>query len=378
MQGLGLNKNKIDLDLEDEKAACILGKALDGESLSKKELMYLATRYDTDISLAMFQVARRICERNFGKKVFLYGFVYFSTFCRNLCAFCYYRKDNKIAPRYRKKMEEVLEAVDWLIKSGVHLVDLTMGEDPQICEVENYKPLLDLCREIKRGYDHPLMLSPGVVPPEILSELSNIGVDWYALYQETYNRELFAKLKPGQSFEERLRAKIMAREKGLLVEDGILLGIGEDEEDVVDSIFMMKSIKAQQVRVMGFQPQPGTPLEKMPPPPILEEMRTIAMMRLVHQDRLIPASYDIDGLKGLELRIMAGANVVTSLVPPNMGFHGVAQPKLDIDGKRRTVEGVLPYLRRLGLEPATKQSYQMWLEKEKEIVFSEREGRVRV
>jgi methylornithine synthase len=253
-----------------------------------------------------------------------------------------------------------------------------MGEDPQICEVENYKSLLDLCREIKRSYDHPLMVSPGVVPPEILSRLSNIGVDWYALYQETYNRELFAKLKPGQSFEERLRAKIVAREKGLLVEDGILLGIGEDEEDVVDSIFMMKSIKAQQVRVMGFQPQPGTPLEKMPSPPILEEMRTIAMMRLVHQDRLIPASYDVDGLKGLELRIMAGANVVTSLVPPNMGFHGVAQPKLDIDGKRRTVEGVLPYLRRLGLEPATKQSYQMWLEKEKEVVLGKHEGRVRI
>jgi len=119
------------------------------------------------------------------------------------------------------------------------------------------------------------------------------------------------------------------------------------------------------VRVMGFQPQLGTPLEMIPPPPILEEMRAIAMMRLVHQDRLIPASYDIDGLKGLELRIMAGANVVTSLIPPKMGLHGVAQPSLDIDNTRRTVEGVLPYLRRLGLEPATKQSYREWLEREK-------------
>jgi len=358
-------RNKINLDLSDEKAASILGMALDGRSPSKDELMYLAKQYDTEVSLAMFQVARRICERNFGKKVFLYGFIYFSTYCRNLCAFCYYRKDNKIAPRYRKSIEEVMEAVDKLIKSGVHLIDLTMGEDPQIREVEGYKSLLDICREIKGSYDHPLMVSPGVVPPEILTRLSSIGVDWYALYQETYNRELFAKLKPGQSFEERLKAKMMAREKGLLVEDGILLGVGESEEDVIESIFMMKAIGAQQVRVMGFQPQLGTPLEMIPPPPILEEMRAIAMMRLVHQDRLIPASYDIDGLKGLELRIMAGANVVTSLIPPKMGLHGVAQPSLDIDNTRRTVEGVLPYLRRLGLEPATKQSYREWLEREK-------------
>jgi len=361
--GVGI-LGKIDFELADERATAILGAALDGKSPGKEELMYLAKQRCADVNFAMFQVARRICERNFGNKMFLYGFIYFSTYCRNLCTFCYYRRTNEEPPRYRKGLEEIMEAVDRLDRSGIHLVDLTMGEDPQIREAEHYRSILDICREVKGNYDLPVMISPGVIPHEILSELGKIGVDWYALYQETHNRRLFAKLRPGQSYDARAEAKAIARREGLLVEDGILLGVGECVGDVVDSIFEMKALGAHQVRAMGLEPQRGTPLEGVPPPPILDEMRAIAMMRLVHQDRLIPASYDVDGLKGLELRIMAGANVVTSIIPPKMGLHGVAQPRLGIDSNQRTVEGITPYLNRLGLEPDTKQSYRKWVERE--------------
>ena len=41
-------------------------------------------------------------RRHSGDAVFLYGFVYFSTYCRNECAFCFYRADNDESPRYRK------------------------------------------------------------------------------------------------------------------------------------------------------------------------------------------------------------------------------------------------------------------------------------
>ena len=356
---------KINFDISDEKAAGILGAALDGKMPSREEMGYLAKVPGSDVNFALFRAARKIAERNFGNKVFLYGFVYFSTYCRNICTFCYYRKVNTEPPRYRKTLDEIMKAVDQLDRYGIHLVDLTMGEDPQICEVENYRPILEMCREIKRSYDIPIMISPGVVPRSVLSELGSIGVDWYALYQETHNRALYSRMRVGQLYEAREEARRNALKEGMLVEDGILLGIGETVEDVVDSVYEMKKLGAQQVRAMGLEPQAGTPLEKRSPPPILDEMRAIAMMRLVHQDRLIPASYDVDGLKGLELRIMAGANVVTSIIPPEMGLHGVAQASLDIDSNQRTVEGITPYLKRLGLEPSTRQVYKKWIEKEK-------------
>ena len=37
----------------------------------------------------LFAAAREVRERNFGTKIFTYGFVYFSTHCKNNCSFCY-------------------------------------------------------------------------------------------------------------------------------------------------------------------------------------------------------------------------------------------------------------------------------------------------
>ena len=65
----------------------------------------------------------------------------------------------------------------------------------------------------------------------------------------------------------------------------------------------------------------------------------IAVMRLAMPDRLIPASLDVEGIAGLEARLEAGANVVTSIVPPQSGLAGVSQAELDIDAGLRTAPG---------------------------------------
>ncbi len=57
----------------------------------------------------VFAAAREMRERHSGDAVFLYGFVYFSTWCRNECAFCFYRADNDESPRYRKTAGEVVD-----------------------------------------------------------------------------------------------------------------------------------------------------------------------------------------------------------------------------------------------------------------------------
>ena len=91
------------------------------------------------------------------------------------------------------------------------------------------------------------------------------------------------------------------------------------------------------------------------------ELRALAAMRLLMPDRLVPASLDVDGLAGLTMRLQAGANVVTSLVPSGRGFAGVASRELDIDNERRGVAAVRTVLDRLGLEAASPGDYARWL-----------------
>jgi methylornithine synthase len=304
----------------------------------------------------VFAAAREMRSRHTGDAVFLYGFVYFSTYCRNACAFCFYRADNDECPRYRKTSDEVVEICRDLAASGVVLLDLTMGEDPLVHD--DPATLSELVGAVVEATGTPVMISPGVLPEAVLRDLREAGADWYALYQETHTRELYTRLRVGQPFEERVEARAAARRAGLLVEDGLLTGIGDTAADRAASIVAMRAAGWEQVRVMTFVPQAGTPLAGVRPAGDTAELLTIACLRLAMPGRFIPASLDVDGIAGLERRLQAGANVVTSIVPPTVGLAGVSQAELDIDEGYRTVHGVLPHLERLGLRPAGVDEYR--------------------
>jgi methylornithine synthase len=344
------------------KLSAILAKAIQEEHLETGEVVFLlglSRKVDID---AVFEAAAALRSRHFSNRIFLYGFLYISTFCRNQCRFCYYRRANALPARYRREESDILAAAKSLAESGVHLIDLTLGEDPRYFQDQGFDPFIQLVEAVRRTTDLPIMVSPGVVPADVLSDLARSGVGWYACYQETHNRELFKKLRPGQDYGARLQNKKQAAKLGLLTEEGLLCGVGESARDIADSIAAMRQLQVSQMRAMTFVPQAGTPMQAWPRPDPLREMLTIAVLRLSFPDRLIPASLDVDGLTGLRSRLEAGANVVTSLVPPGFGLAGVAQKSLDIDDARRTTAGIIPELEKLGLQPASNEDYAAWLE----------------
>ena len=308
----------------------------------------------------IFALARKVRERYFGNEVFLYGFVYFSTFCKNNCNFCFYRRNNGVSPRYRKSAEEIINAAVRLANSGVHLIDLTMGEDRYF--QEHFDELVNIVKEVKAKTRLAAMVSPGVLSDGQIKQLANAGADWYALYQETHSRELFRKLRVEQSYDERMNCKKTAKSSGMLIEEGLLTGVGETADDKVHSFREMQRISASQVRVMTFVSQKNTPMETPKIPDFSGELLDIAIMRLLFPDKLIPASLDVDGISGLEQRLMAGANVVTSIIPPNEGLAGVAQSELDIDDGHRTVSGISDTILKCGLKISTPQKYRETIE----------------
>ncbi len=346
----------------------ILERAEAGAVLSEPEIVRLLSIDRAEESERLFAAARRVRDRRTGDRVFLYGFVYLSTYCRNDCRFCFYRASNPEPVRYRKSHDRVVAAARALAESGVHLVDLTLGEDPEYHGENGYQRLADLVSSVTEATDLPVMISPGVVDEGALATLEAAGASWYACYQETHDRSLFEEIRPGQDFDRRLRAKRIARSVGLLTEEGMLSGVGESPAAVARTLAAMGELDTDQLRVMSFVPQAGTPLADHPPADRGEEVKIIAIMRLLYGDRLIPASLDVRGLGGLKERLDAGANVITSLIPPGEGLAGVAQSRLDIDEARRTVASVEPVLRECGLASATGAEYRQWIESRRESI----------
>ncbi|MEL7563823.1 MAG: methylornithine synthase PylB [Dehalobacterium sp.] len=348
----------------------ILDRAYHEITLSKKEIVYLLGLSKPEEISQAFNTARKLRHKYFGDKIFMYGFVYFSTHCRNDCSFCLYRKSNCTLSRYRKSEEEIVETASQLAESGVHLIDLTMGEDPEYLYQgkEGSEKLYGIIEQVKKCTGLPLMISPGVVAEKVLKEFKELGVDWYALYQETHTRELYAKLRLSQDYDERYGAKEEAHRIGMLIEEGILTGIGDSDLDVANSLLNMENLRAEQVRVMSFVPQKKTPMEKWTSPARIRELLIIAVMRLMFPERLIPASLDVDGISGLKQRLDAGANVVTSIIPPQAGLSGVSNCDLDIEDGNRTVKRVTETLEKLGLSPASAIEYINWVHKRQRIV----------
>ena len=206
------------------------------------------------------------------------------------------------------------------------------------------------------------------VPKSVLIDLKQAGANWYACYQETHNRRKYEKLRINQNYNERLDIKVFAKNIGLLIEEGLLVGSWSSVNDISNSMFEMKKLNAEQVRTMSFVPQKGTPLFSEKVTDDLLELNIIAVMRLLFPDRLIPASLDVEGIVGLEERLNAGANVVTSIIPPRGGLVGVSQSTLNIDDGSRTVKGVTPVLEKCGLIPATTEEYINWVEKRQEAL----------
>lgn len=344
------------------KLAAILEKANQEERLGRDEIVFLLGLTQKKQIDDVFAAARELRLRYFGNRVFLYGFIYISTFCRNHCNFCYYRGANPLPVRYRRKVPDIIEAAQSLAEAGVHLIDLTLGEDPQYFQDQGFEPLIQLVKRVRQLTGLPVMVSPGVVPADVLAGLARAGVSWYACYQETHNRDLFKWLRPQQSYAGRLENKELAGKLGLLTEEGLLCGVGESAQDIAESIRAMRLLKVSQMRAMTFVPQKGTPMQSLKNRDPMREMLMIAVLRLAFPDGLIPATLDVAGLAGLQSRLEAGANVVTSLVPPGFGLAGVAQNSLDIADARRTPDSIRLELEKAGMQSASAADYVIWVE----------------
>jgi len=333
-------------------------KIIEGFQLSDDYLKALLSLESEEELEKLYNAARKVRDHYFGNRVFLNCFIYFSTHCKNQCSFCYYNCKNEIN-RYRLTQEEIKEICRALKGAGFHMIDLTMGEDPYY--YENPDRFVELVQMVKEELVLPIMISPGVIDNTTLLKARDKGANFFALYQETYDVELYRKLRVEQSFDNRVNARRFAKEQGYCIEDGILTGVGNDIESTILSLKGMKTNDPDMVRVMTFLPQEGTPLSNFREKSNLSELKIIAVLRLMFPKCLIPASLDLEGIDGMVPRLNAGANIVTSILPPNSLLEGVANYDRGLEERDRDIKSVIKRLESMGMRPAQQAEFKVVL-----------------
>ncbi len=256
----------------------------------------------------LYRQADRVRHDTLGDDVHLRGLIEFSNICRNRCLYCGINRDNKRVGRYRMSDEELVTTARRAANLGFQTIVLQSGEDMHYDQSR-------LCRIIEqiKQMDVAITLSIGERDYADYAAFRNAGADRYLLRIETTDRDLYHRLNPGMSWQQRHECLLMIKELGYEVGSGIMVGLpGQTAESIADDLLYLKELGIDMAGIGPFIPHPDTPLAHEQGGTLEQALRTMAIMRLLMPDINIPATTAMESLhpQGRIMALRAGANVV--------------------------------------------------------------------
>ena len=284
----------------------IIEQAKYSHSLGKNDIIHLLKNSESDELI--FNTANQLRKESVGDEVHLRALIEFSNICKRNCFYCGLRCDNKKAERYRLSPEQIIETANLAIKKGYKTVVLQSGEDAYYTA-----PILaDIIKEIKKS-DIAVTLSIGEMSYEDYATLKVAGADRFLLRIETTDKELYKKLHPNMSYENRVRCLYDLKKLGYETGTGCLVGLPEQTLDsLADDIQFFKKLDADMVGIGPFIPHPDTPLDKVSAGSFHLALKVMAITRILLPDANIPATTAMETLhkNGRNIALNSGANVV--------------------------------------------------------------------
>jgi biotin synthase len=129
-------------------------------------------------------------------------------------------------------------------------------------------------------------VSAGILTGTQAKRLAAAGVHRYNHNLETA-RSFFPKIVTTHSWDERFATCRLVRAQGMDLCCGVLLGMGETDEQRLELIAELRAVEPCEVPVNFLNPRPGTPLQIRPLVGALEAIRWIALLRIALPDVIL-------------------------------------------------------------------------------------------
>jgi 2-iminoacetate synthase len=202
----------------------VLSKAMHGDII--EEFLPLFSPAADDYLEKMARVSYAITRRRFGNIIQLYAPLYISNECSNSCLYCGFNIHNSIK-RTTLSPEETLKEADILYREGFRHILLVSGEHRAKLPVD---ALAAIALRI-HGIFSSVSIEVYPMKEEEYSLMAASGVDGLTLYQETYDRDVYAAVHPAgpkRDFDWRLLAPDRGGRAGLRkIGIGALLGLAD-------------------------------------------------------------------------------------------------------------------------------------------------------
>ena len=308
---------------------------------------------------AMAQRSQQLTRQRFGNTMQLYIPLYLSNKCTNICTYCGFSLDNKIR-RKTLSMDELDREIDAIKAIGFEHILIVTGEANGTVGMDYFREVMP---KLRKHFAH---ISFEVQPLEQddYQELIDLGLNAVLVYQETYQREPYARYHrrgSKQDFDYRLDTTDRLGRAGVeKMGIGSLLGLDEWRLDSLYTAFHLDYLEKKYWRTRYSLSFPRLrPCEGSftPEHPVSERqlLQLICAWRLFKPDLELSLStresaYFRDNVMSLGVTTMSAWS---STQPGGYAERNDALEQFSIDDNRRP-EAVATAIKARGLEPVWK------------------------
>lgn len=257
----------------------------DGHQLTEAEALGLLATPDADTT-RLVNAAGLLRRKHFGNTVKVNYLVNLkSGLCPEDCTYCSQRLGSKaeILKYTWLKPEEAVHQAGLGIAGGASRVCMVAsGKGPTDRDVDRVATMIGALKE-----DHPeveVCACLGILKQGQAQRLKEAGADAYNHNLNTAE-SLYPEICSTHSFDERVSTVQQSQAAGLSPCSGLIVGMGETPEQLVEAIFALRALDADSIPVNFLMPFDGTPLEGTWNLTPLACLRILAVVRMACPDK---------------------------------------------------------------------------------------------
>ncbi|WP_227935311.1 biotin synthase BioB [Alkalihalobacillus deserti] len=264
-------------------------KVLDGHELSDQEALSILDCPDDEVLLLM-HATYQIRKAYFGNKVKLNMIMNAkSGLCPENCGYCSQSSISE-APIKSYRMvdkESILTGAKRAhdLNVGTYCI-VASGRGPSNKEVDQ---VVDAVKEIKDTYGLKVCACLGILKPEQAKRLKEAGVDRYNHNLNT-SESHHDSITTSHTYDDRVNTVELAKESGLSPCSGVIVGMKESKQDVIDVAKSLKALDADSIPVNFLHAIDGTPLEGVNELKPLYCLKVLALFRFINPTKEIRIS----------------------------------------------------------------------------------------
>lgn len=146
---------------------------------------------------------------------------------------------------------------------------------------ESFEKIVDYYKKLRKECNIKLCASHGILNKESLLKLKKAGVTRYHHNIET-SRNYYENICTTHSFQDRIDTIKYAKDIGLEVCSGGIIGLGENLEDRIDMAIELRDLNILSIPINVLMPIKGTPFENNKALKEEEILKTIAIFRFIN------------------------------------------------------------------------------------------------